>query len=169
MKQSETKLNDVRFDDLDWPKKLEQRRFLLILLNIAVFVSAIVLVRLAGVYIANVANDKFHIFSDSMTMVVVFITVYCLWDLIFYYYDPEGKSSEKTINKRKLTLIFSISILLVHISIYYREDLALMKTGIIVFLMLIYLCLHFFEDKLYFKHLIRFYREIEAKHSSTKP
>ena len=166
MKQSETKFNDVGFDGLYLPKELNQRRYLLILLNIIVFGLTVAMLHLASGF---VGGDEPHRFSKSLTTFVVIIIGVRLLYLIFYHYDPKGNLSEETTKDRKYMLIFSIIVLLGCVGIYFYNDFSITKTVMVVFVLLLDQCLHVCENKLYYKHLLRFYRGIEDKHGSTTP
>jgi len=157
MKPSETKFNDVDFDNGPYlTKELNRRRYLLILLNIIVFGSVIVLLFLAKNF---VENSEFHDFSDVMVMTVVIIMAFRLWGLIYYH---DNSTSEMTTKERKNMLGFGSTVLSALILVYFRKSFSITILSVVVFTILIDLCLHVCENKLYYKHLIEFYREIET-------
>ena len=166
MKLSETKFNDVGFDGLYLPKELNRRRYWLLLIETIAVGSTIALLYLASVY---GGDDEFNRFSSFMIIPVVIMMGLNLIGLIIYPYDTKGKQSERIAKGRKFTLFFGISFIPVFFWIYFIFDFSIMKMGMLFFIWLVFSCLQVCENKLYYKHLIRFYHEIEAKHSSTAP
>jgi len=163
MNPCKNKLNDVGVDNHYLPGDLNRRRILFLLLNLIVFVPVIVSLFLVEIHIDP---DRPYGYSTLGTVTVV-ILAYRLLGLLLYHYDPDGKQSEMTAKERKHMLRFYTCVYLVLFTVHGTEGISMFRVGVFAFCLLLNLCLDFCENVFYFKHLIRFYQEIEEEHGST--